>query len=96
MSTSKSVKEANIFAFLEKATSLVFFFPHFEEDMNRNGIDDQNNDDIIDEPQNILEEDVEDDDDDNNRAPNSVFFSRLWSLKKTFSEKCSSFGLFFC
>ena len=29
------------------------------------------------------------------RAPNSVFFSRLWSLKKTFSEKWSSFGLFF-
>ena len=28
------------------------------------------------------------------RAPNSVFFRRLWSLKKTFSEKWSSFGLF--
>ena len=42
------------------------FFALFEEDMNRNGIDDQNIDDIIDEAQDILEEDVEDADDNNN------------------------------
>ena len=53
--------------FLQKSQN-VGFFALFEEDMNRNGIDDQNDANIIDEPQDLLEEDVEDDDDNNNEV----------------------------
>ena len=71
------LKKANILSFLKKNTELVAFsrkakilasFALFEEDMNRNGIEDQNNDNVIDEPQDILEEDVEDDYDTNNEV----------------------------
>ena len=48
-------------AFSRKA-KISTFFALFEEDMNRNGIDDQNNYNIIDESQDIIKED----DDDNN------------------------------
>ena len=47
--------------FFQKSQN-IGFFALFDEDMNRNGIDDQNNDDIINEPKDILKEDVEDDD----------------------------------
>ena len=43
-------------AFSRKAKILAFF-ALFEEDINRNGIDDQNNDDIIVKTQDILEDD---------------------------------------
>jgi len=40
-------KKNNIFAFYGKSQN-IGFFALIEENMNRNGIDDQNNDDIID------------------------------------------------
>ena len=51
-----------------RKAKILAFFALLEEDMNRNGIDDQNNDDIIDEPQDILEENVVDDDDNSNEV----------------------------
>ena len=50
----------DLFIYLKKKR----YFALFEEDLNRNGIDDQNNVDINDEPKDILE----DDDDNNNEV----------------------------
>ena len=63
-------------------SNILAFFALFEEDMNRNGFNDQNNDNIIDQPQNILEEDVEDDDDNNNEVV--LIFPLYYNKKPNF------------